>query len=130
MPPRRPTAPAARDVDLVAGGFRLDVKTMLLLGGLLLAWYDTTQESKAQGEQNRAELAQLRTEVQEQEKARVAVAAAESEAQQVKQDALVKALEELEKQLKLTSLDIADLRVAVAQGSQATPNRRQQNNGG
>jgi hypothetical protein len=116
MPPRRPVAPPTRDVDLVTGGFRLDLKTMLLLGGLILAWYDSTQESKAQGEQNRAEIALLRTEVRVQDEARVAVAAAESNAQQVKQDALVSALDELKAQLKLTSLDIADLRVAVAGG--------------
>jgi Tfp pilus assembly protein PilO len=125
-PPRRPASP---DVDLVAGGFRLDLKTVVLLGALLLAWFDTTQESKAQGEENRAELAQLRTEVQEQEKARVAVAAAQSESQQIKQDALVKALEELEKQLKMTSLDIADLRVSVAESGGQSRNRAN-NNGG
>jgi hypothetical protein len=99
--PRRPTG-LPSDVDLT-GGFRLNLQTMVLLGGLLFSWWNV-----------RAEINQVRTEVTAREEARAKIEQSQSEARKVERDALVSTLEELKAQLKLTSLDIADLRVAVA----------------
>lgn len=107
MPPRRPSP----DVDLT-GGFRLDLKTMILLLGLGASWWNV-----------RAEVSQLRGEVTTREEARAQIEVAQAEARKAERDALVSALEELKAQLKLTSLDIADLRVAVA-GGQPNDNRK------
>lgn len=93
-----------QDVDLT-GGFRLDLKTMILLGGLAASWWNV-----------RGEVSQLRGEVTAREEARSKIEIAQAEARKAERDALVSTLEELKAQLKLTSLDIADLRVAVAGG--------------
>lgn len=108
MPPRRATP---SDVDLT-GGFRLDLKTGLLLVALGGSWY--SQGSKIDSINQRLDLqdkarAEVTAALREAEKARAEVAAAQ-------QKSLADALAKLEVQLKVTSMDVGDLRIQTAKG--------------
>lgn len=99
------------DVDLT-GGFRLDLKTGVLLLGIAASWWN-------QG--NRIDAINTRLELEA--KARVEVAAAERDAEKARSDlaaqqqkSLTDALAKLEGQLHLTALDVNDLKVSTAKG--------------
>lgn len=99
--------PPSRDVDLTAG-FRLDLKTIALVVAVGASWY--SQVGRIDSINQRMDLeAKARTEVQaaerEAEKARADLAAAQ-------QRALAESLAKLEAQLKVTSMDVSDLRIA------------------
>lgn len=115
---RRPPS----DVDLT-GGFRLDLKTGLLLVALGGSWY--SQGSKIDSINQRLELQEkARAEVmlaqREAEKARSEVAAAQqralADALAAQQKSLAESLSKLEAQLKVTSMDVGDLRIQTAKG--------------
>lgn len=97
------------DVDLTSG-FRLDLKTMLLLVALGGSWY--SQGSKIDSVTQRLDL---------EAKARGEIAAAEREAASARADlatqqqkSLAESLAKLEAQLKVTSLDVGDLKILTA----------------
>ena len=105
MPTR---SPRPSDVDLT-GGFRLDLKTGLLLVALGMSWRD--QSSKIDAVNTRLDL---------EAKGRAEVAAANREADKARaelatqqQQALASSLAKLEGQLKVTSMDVGDLKVQV-----------------
>lgn len=98
-----------RDVDLT-GGFRLDLKTLGLVILLVGSWY--TQTSKIDNLSARLDL---------QEKARAEVEKARSETEDAKlalaaqqQRVFESSLQELKAQLKLTAMDVGDLKVIAA----------------
>jgi hypothetical protein len=107
--PKRRKPPMAKDVDLT-GGFRLDLKTMILIAVMLGSWY--SQGSKTDAISQRLDL---------QDKARAQVEAANRETEKVREDAvsqqtrvLADSLHTLEQQLKLTSMDVNDLKILTA----------------
>lgn len=110
MPTRQsPSRPS--DVDLT-GGFRLDLKTGVLLLGIAASWWN--QGSRIDAINTRLEL---------EAKARVEVAAAEREAEKARgelaaqqQKVLADSLVKLEAQLKVTSMDVGDLKLLTAKG--------------
>lgn len=98
-----------QDVDLT-NGFRLDLKTMLLLVALGGSWY--SQGSKIDQVNQRLDL---------EGKSRAEVAAAEREAEKARADLaaqqqqnLAASLAKLEAQLKVTSMDVGDLKILTA----------------
>lgn len=97
------------DVDLT-GGFRLDLKTLSLFLALAGSWY--TQTSKIDA---------LKVQLDLQEKARMEVKSAEQKADDARRQQaaserqqLQDALGELKAQMKLTALDVGDLKVSAA----------------
>jgi hypothetical protein len=99
------------DVDLT-GGFRLDLKTLGLVILLVGSWY--TQTSKIDNLSSRLELeSKARVEV---EKARKETEDAKREVALQQQRAFESTLGELKQQLKLTALDVGDLKVLAAAG--------------
>lgn len=97
------------DIDLT-GGFRLDLKTLGMVVLLAGSWFNLT--NAISGVNARLDL---------QEKSRQEIRAAEREAEQARRDkddseraALQAALNELKAQSKVTSIDVADLKVALA----------------
>jgi len=96
-----------RDVDLT-GAFRLDLKTIALVVAVGASWY--SQVGRIDSINQRMDLeAKARTEVQaaqrDAEKARADLAAQQ-------QSSLAESLAKLEAQLKVTSMDVSDLRIA------------------
>lgn len=96
------------DIDLT-GGFRLDKVALGLFLALAGSWYTQT-----------AKIDNLQVQLALQEKARTEVKAAEAQVEEArrKQDEserqqLRDSLGELKQQLKLTALDVADLKIAV-----------------
>lgn len=106
---RVPHLPRATDVDLT-GGFRLDLKTLSLVILLVGSWY--TQTNKIDNLSARLDLQeQARTEV---EKARKETEDAELRLAAQQQRNFEAALSELKAQLKLTAMDVGDLKVIAA----------------
>lgn len=98
----------AQDVDLT-GGFKLDLKTLGLFLMLAGSWYSQGSKTDA-----------VSTKMDVQEKARIEVEAAKREADEARRQqdaserkALQDAISDLKAQMKLTALDVADLKVAV-----------------
>jgi multidrug resistance efflux pump len=107
--PRKSGAARVQDIDLT-GGFRLDLKTLALVILLVGSWY--TQTSKIDNLSARLDL---------QDKARAEVEKARQETEDAKlqlaaqqQKVFEAALSELKAQLKLTALDVGDLKVLAA----------------
>lgn len=106
--------PKASDIDLT-GGFRLDLKTLTLVILFVGNWY--TQTNKIDNLSARLELQeQSRTEV---EKARKETEDAELRLAAQQQRNFEAALSELKAQLKLTALDVGDLKVLAATSAAA-----------
>lgn len=110
--PRNASRHGPSDIDLT-GGFRLDLKTLALVILLVGSWY--TQTSKIDALSARLDL---------QEKARAEVELARRETEHAKlalaeqqQKVFESALAELKAQLKLTALDVGDLKVIAAKGT-------------
>lgn len=99
MPTRAPRPP---DVDLT-GGFRLDLKTGVLLLGLAASWYN--QGSKIDA---------VRQKVEDQETSRTKISQLAQEGAIKDQQATTAALAELRGQVKLMAMDITDLKTALA----------------
>jgi len=102
-------AAAPRDVDLT-GGFRLDLKTGMLLLALGASWWN--QGNKIDAITQRLDL---------EAKARAEVSAAERDAERARaelaaqqQKALADGLAKVEAQMKITSMDVGDLKVQTA----------------
>lgn len=114
MNPRRATGrsqqvPKATDIDLT-GGFRLDLKTLGLVILLVGSWY--TQTSKIDNLSARLDLQdKARAEV---EKARRETDETKLQLQAQQQRVFEAALQELKAQLKLTAMDVGDLKVLAA----------------
>lgn len=96
------------DVDFTRG-FRFDIKTLGVLLALAGSWY--TQTGKIDS---------LREVIELREKTRIEVEAAKREADEARRQldaqerkALADALTEVRGQLKLTALDVSDLKVAI-----------------
>ncbi len=95
-----------RDLDLT-GGFRLDLKTLTLIALLICSWY-------SQG----GKIDQLNQRMDSQEKSRSEIEAARRDAEAAhaetavaQQKALSDGLNELKAQLKMTALDVGDLKL-------------------
>lgn len=107
--PRRGRQVRRTDIDLT-GGFRLDLKTLGMVVLLAGSWFNLTST-----------ISGVRTQLDLQEKSRQEIRAAEREAEQARREkddseraALQAALNELKAQAKVTSIDVADLKVALA----------------
>jgi sortase (surface protein transpeptidase) len=108
-PKGRRSVPRPSDIDLT-GGFRLDLKTLALVILLVASWYNQT--SKIDNLSARLDLQeQARTEV---EKARKETEDAELRLAAQQQRNFESALGELKAQLKLTAMDVGDLKVLAA----------------
>lgn len=108
-PRRRSSRPA--DLDLT-GGFRLDLKTILVIAAVLTSWYNQT---------GRIDTITQRLDLEA--KASAAVKAAERDAVSARADlaaqqqrSLSESLAKLEGQLKVTSMDVADLKILTSKG--------------
>lgn len=104
--------PRPSDIDLT-GGFRLDLKTLGLVILLVGSWYTQSNKIDALG---------ARLDLQDKARAEVELARKETEdaklalaAQQ--QKVFEAALAEMKAQLKLTALDVGDLKVIAAKGN-------------
>lgn len=110
--PRNRNVPTPADIDLT-GGFRLDLKTLALVILLVGSWY--TQTSKIDNLSARLDLQdQARAEV---EKARKETEDAKLQLAAQQQRVFESALSELKAQLKLTALDVGDLKVLAAKAT-------------
>lgn len=106
--------PKPSDIDLT-GGFRLDLKTLSLVILLVASWYNQT--NKIDNLSARLDLQeQARTEV---EKARKETEDAELRLAAQQQRNFEAALSELKAQLKLTAMDVGDLKVIAASSAAA-----------
>lgn len=94
------------DVDLT-GGFRLDLRTLALILALAASWWD--QKNNINAISQRIDLS---------EKARVAIEEAKNNLAQEQQRQFEQTLSKLEAQLKLTAIDVAELRVQTASRKQ------------
>ncbi len=99
------------DLDLT-GGFRLDLKSIILIAGVLGSWY--SQSGKIDAITARLDL---------EAKASATIKAAENDAAKARgelaaeqQRALAESLTKLEGQLKVTSMDVSDLKILTAKG--------------
>lgn len=111
---RRSPMPKPSDIDLT-GGFRLDLKTLSLVILLVASWYNQT--NKIDNLSARLDLQeQARTEV---EKARKETEDAELRLAAQQQRNFEAALSELKAQLKLTAMDVGDLKVIAASSAAA-----------
>lgn len=102
------------DFDFTTGGFRLDLKTVLLLGGLAFSWWDNNAETRKQADLSRSEVSSLRSELERSEKARSEVEQARSLVIETQRRQLEDSLVDFKKKLEMASIDIADLKLTAA----------------
>lgn len=99
---QRSTPSRPSDVDLT-GGFRLDLKTGILLLGLAASWWNQGNKIDA-----------IRQKIDDQETARGKISQLATDAAIKDQQATTAALAELRGQVKLMAMDITDLKTALA----------------
>lgn len=99
--PARPARPS--DVDLTTGGFRLDLKTGILLLGLAGSWWNQGNKIDA-----------IRQKIDDQEASRSKISQLAQDAAIKDQQATSASLSDLRAQVKLMAMDITDLKTALA----------------
>lgn len=115
MPLDPPPPPRYRDdFDLNRGSFRLDLKTLVMLGALAFGWWDNNAETRKQAEESRKEVAALRAELLTTEKARAEVEAANARVAEVQRQALEASLTEFRKKVEVATIAIDELKLAAA----------------